>query len=123
MKIGSHYSFKHEATAAFLLKQGLDPKHMNWHRFTLLHHMAADGELAKEKRTHRRYLTALLANGVEWTLDRHRGFSEGARRKAGHIVLDQLRTVDHERLRKRLGSVSPATLQTVLKVLGELFEI
>ena len=43
--------------------------------------------------------------------------------KAAHIVLDQLRTVDHERLRKRLGSVSPATLQAVLTVLAELFEI
>jgi ankyrin repeat protein len=27
----------------------MDPNHMNWHRFTLLHHMAADGELAKAK--------------------------------------------------------------------------
>ena len=42
--------------------------------------------------------------------------------KAGHIVLDQLRTVDHERLRTRLGSVSPATLHTTLKILAELFE-
>jgi mRNA interferase MazF len=43
--------------------------------------------------------------------------------KSGHVVLDQLRTVDRERLRKRLGSVTPATLRTVLKVLAELFEI
>ncbi len=43
--------------------------------------------------------------------------------KAGHIVLDQVRTVDRERLRKRLGAVSPATLQTVLHVLAEMFEI
>jgi len=42
--------------------------------------------------------------------------------KSGHIVLDQIRTVDHERLRKRLGSVSPATLRAVLGVLAELFE-
>jgi hypothetical protein len=27
--------FKHEATAAFLLEHGMDPNHMNWHRFTL----------------------------------------------------------------------------------------
>jgi uncharacterized protein len=27
----------------------MDPDHMNWHRFTLLHHMAAEGELAKAK--------------------------------------------------------------------------
>ena len=43
--------------------------------------------------------------------------------KSGHVVLDQLRTVDHERLRKRLGIVSPATLQSVLRVLAEMFEI
>ena len=44
-------------------------------------------------------------------------------RKSGHIVLDQLRTVDHERLRKRLGVVTPHTLHAVLRVLAELFEI
>ena len=43
-------------------------------------------------------------------------------RKSGHIVLDQLRTVDHERLRKRLGVVTPATLRSVLHVLAEMFE-
>jgi len=43
--------------------------------------------------------------------------------KAGHIVLDQLRTVDHARLRKRLGVVTPHTLLAVLRVLSELFEI
>jgi ankyrin repeat protein len=43
------YYFKHEATAAFLLEQGMDPNHMNWHRFTLLHHMAAEGELGKAR--------------------------------------------------------------------------
>ena len=42
--------------------------------------------------------------------------------KSGHIVLDQLRTVDHERLRKRLGVVTPATLRSVLHVLAEMFE-
>jgi len=46
-KWAPYYYFKHEATAAFLLEHGMDPNHMNWHRFTLLHHMAAEGELAK----------------------------------------------------------------------------
>ena len=41
--------------------------------------------------------------------------------KTGHVVLDQLRTVDRERLRKRLGALAPATLATVLAVLGEMF--
>jgi len=36
------------ATAAFLLEHGMDPNHMNWHRFTLLHHMAAEGELPQD---------------------------------------------------------------------------
>jgi mRNA-degrading endonuclease toxin of MazEF toxin-antitoxin module len=43
--------------------------------------------------------------------------------KSGQIVLDQLRTIDHERLRKRLGAVTPHTLHAVLRVLAELFEI
>lgn len=41
--------------------------------------------------------------------------------KAGHIVLDQVRTVDHGRLVKRLGSVSPAVLGQALAVLREMF--
>jgi ankyrin repeat protein len=46
-KWAPYYYFKHEATAAFLLDHGMDPDHMNWHRFTLLHHMAAEGEVGK----------------------------------------------------------------------------
>jgi ankyrin repeat protein len=46
-KWAPNYYFKHEATAAFLLANGMDANHMNWHRFTLLHHMAAKGEIAK----------------------------------------------------------------------------
>jgi mRNA interferase MazF len=42
--------------------------------------------------------------------------------KQGRVVLDQLRTVDRERLRKRLGTITPATLTSVLAVLGEMFE-
>ena len=41
--------------------------------------------------------------------------------KAGHIFVDQLRTVDRERLEKRLGSVEPKTLSAVLDVLLEMF--
>ncbi len=48
-KWAPNYYFKHEATARLLLERGMDPNHMNWHRFTLLHHMAAEGELAKAK--------------------------------------------------------------------------
>jgi ankyrin repeat protein len=48
-KWAPEYYFKHEATAAFLLEQGMDPDHMTWHRFTLLHHMAAKGEVHKAR--------------------------------------------------------------------------
>jgi ankyrin repeat protein len=48
-KWAPYYYFKHEATAAFLLEHGMDPNHMNWHRLTLLHHMAAEGELGKAR--------------------------------------------------------------------------
>jgi mRNA interferase MazF len=39
----------------------------------------------------------------------------------GHLVLDQLRTVDRERLVKRLGALTSATLGKALAVLGEMF--
>lgn len=41
--------------------------------------------------------------------------------KDGHVVLDQLRTVDRERLVKRLGALTAPTLSKVLGVLGEMF--
>jgi mRNA interferase MazF len=42
--------------------------------------------------------------------------------KDGRVALDQLRTVDRARLRKRLGVLSPATQASVLAVLSEMFE-
>lgn len=41
--------------------------------------------------------------------------------KKGLILLDQIRTVDQQRLAKKLGRLQPATLSATLKVLGELF--
>jgi len=43
------------------------------------------------------------------------------RRKTGHVVLDQLRTVDARRLVRRLGSLAPSTLERVLSALQEMF--
>lgn len=43
----------------------------------------------------------------------------GGRR--GFVVLDQLRTVDQERIARRLGRLSPATMARVLGVLQEMF--
>ena len=42
--------------------------------------------------------------------------------KEGRVALDQLRTVDRERLLKRLGVMSTANLTTVFAALSEMFE-
>ncbi|HXZ43399.1 MAG TPA: type II toxin-antitoxin system PemK/MazF family toxin [archaeon] len=41
--------------------------------------------------------------------------------KSGHIVLDQIRAVDQERLVRRLGHLPPAALGRALAVLQEMF--
>ena len=41
--------------------------------------------------------------------------------KSGHIVVDQIRTVDRERLVRRLGRLAPATVGKTLSVLQEMF--
>ena len=43
--------------------------------------------------------------------------------KEGHIVPDQLRAVDQERLVKRLGSLSESTLNELLGVLQAMFAV
>ena len=43
------------------------------------------------------------------------------RRVRGHVALDQLRTVDAERLVKRLGVLEASTFAAVLGVLQEMF--
>lgn len=43
------------------------------------------------------------------------------RDRAGFIAMDQLRTVDSERLVRRLGRISPGTITTTLSVLQEMF--
>ncbi len=43
------------------------------------------------------------------------------RGKAGHVVLDQIRTVDGERLTRRLGALSPLVVAHSLSVLREMF--
>jgi mRNA interferase MazF len=42
-------------------------------------------------------------------------------RRSGFVALDQLRTVDAERLVRRLGRVTPDTVTTVLQRLQEMF--
>lgn len=41
--------------------------------------------------------------------------------KSGQVVLDQLRTVDKQRLVKRLGEINAPTADTVIETLAELF--
>lgn len=41
--------------------------------------------------------------------------------RQGSIVLDQLRTVDQQRLQKRLGTIERSTQAAVLDALAELF--
>ena len=41
--------------------------------------------------------------------------------KSGHVVLDQIRTVDRERLIRRLGALAPFVLRRTLGVLCEMF--
>ena len=41
--------------------------------------------------------------------------------RAGHIVLDQIRTVDRERMVRKLGKLSSSTLEHVLTILQEMF--
>ena len=83
-KWAPYYYFKHEATAAFLLEHGMDPDHMNWHRFTLLHHMAAEGELAKA--------TLLLNHGasIDAIDDEYRSTPLGVASRCGQLALVQL---------------------------------
>lgn len=40
----------------------------------------------------------------------------------GRVALDQIRTVDRDRLEKRLGVVAEATLREVFLILAEMFE-
>ena len=42
-------------------------------------------------------------------------------RRSRYVAVDQLRTVDTERLVKRLGTLDPETVSDVLRVLQEMF--
>ena len=48
-KWGARYYFKHYEIGDFLLENGMNPNHMNWRRFTLLHDMAFKGEVHKAR--------------------------------------------------------------------------
>jgi ankyrin repeat protein len=46
-KWGERYYFKHYDIAVFLMENGMNPNHMNWHHTTLLHDKAFRGDLQK----------------------------------------------------------------------------
>ena len=46
-KWGRFYYLKHADIAALLLERGMNPNHMTWHRTTLLHDMAGEGNAEK----------------------------------------------------------------------------
>ena len=48
-KWGRFYYFVHDDIAAFLLENGMSPRHMSWHGVTLLHDMAQSGDVAKAR--------------------------------------------------------------------------
>jgi ankyrin repeat protein len=48
-KWGARSYFRNYETAAFLLENGMNPNHMNWRRFTLLHDMAFTGDVRKAR--------------------------------------------------------------------------
>ena len=48
-KWGARYYFKNYLTARFLLERGMNPNHMNWRGFTLLHDMAHTGDISKAR--------------------------------------------------------------------------
>ena len=41
----------------------------------------------------------------------------------GFVAIDQVRTIDKERIAKRLGQIHRTTLQTVLRTLQEMFSL
>jgi len=43
------------------------------------------------------------------------------KKKKGHIVLDQIRTIDKTRLVKKLGSINPETQLEVISILQRIF--
>ena len=68
----------------------------------------------------RTFIVALLSTGGHPYPFRVRCSFDG---KDGHVVADQLRAVDRERLVRRLGSLSETTLNELLAVLQAMFAV
>lgn len=83
-KWGARYYFKNYLTARFLLERSMNPNHMNWRGFTLLHDMAHTGELAKAR--------LLIEHGAEVDRvdDEYRSTPLGYAARWGHVKLAKL---------------------------------
>ena len=83
-KWGARYYFKNYLTARFLLERGMNPNHMNWRGFTLLHDMAHIGDLDKAR--------LLIEHGADVNRvdDEYRSTPLGYAARWGHVELVKL---------------------------------
>jgi hypothetical protein len=83
-KWGARYYFKNYLTARFLLERGMNPNHMNWRGFTLLHDMAHTGDLAKAR--------LLIEHGadINYVDDEYRATPLGYAARWGHVEIVKL---------------------------------
>ena len=65
--------------------------------------------------------TALVAPMTTWGQSYPWRVACQFQRRSGFVALDQVRTIDAERLVKRLGRLSPNTVTAVLRGLQEMF--
>jgi len=83
-KWGARYYFKHYETAAFLLDKGMNPNHMNWREFTLLHDMAHTADSSKAR------LLIRYGADVNYVDDEYRSTPLGYAARWGHIEMVKL---------------------------------
>ena len=83
-KWGARYYFKHYGIAEFLLQNGMNPNHMNWREFTLLHDMAHTGDVRKAR--------LLIEHGadVNYVDDEYRSTPLGYAARWGHVEMVKL---------------------------------
>src|SRR6185503_18206436 len=83
-KWGARYYFKHYETAAFLLDKGMNPNHMNWREFTLLHDMAHTADSSKAS------LLIRYGADVNYVDNEYRSTPLGYASRWGHVEMVKL---------------------------------
>lgn len=83
-KWGARYYFKHYDTAAFLLEKSMNPNHMNWREFTLLHDMAHTGDVPKAR------LLIEYGADINYVDDEYRSTPLGYSVRWGHVAMVKL---------------------------------